>query len=79
VNEESSKTTVHAIWKLAWKMGIIYGDSQEDYEMNRAKLNLFCKERGTVKKNLTQMNIIELRKTHKQFEAMFTKFTNKHK
>ena len=76
--DEKQKVTLSAIWKIAWHMKIIYGDTQEDYEMNKAKLNLFCKERGTVKKNLTQMNLCELRKTHRQFEAMFKKY-NEHK
>ena len=63
-----------AIWKIAWNMGIIYGISKEDYEMNKAKLNTFCKERGTVKKNITQMNLAELNKTRRQFEAMYRRF-----
>lgn len=71
---ERRKMALKAIWKIAWNMGIIYGDSPEDIEMNKAKLNLFCRERGTIKKNITAMNSIELHKTHRQFEAMFQKF-----
>lgn len=72
--EARRKVIYTAIWKIAWKMGIIYGNSEEDYEMNKAKLNTFCRERGTVKKNLTQMNLAELNKTRRQFEAMFRKY-----
>lgn len=71
---ERSKMALKAIWKIAWQMGIIYGQSPEDHEMNKAKLNQFCRERGTVKKNLTAMNSFELHKTHRQFEAMLHKF-----
>jgi hypothetical protein len=66
-----------AIYFLAFKMDIIYGETDEDYHMNIAKLNMFCRERGSVKKNLTEQNLIEMRKTHRQFEAMYTKFNNK--
>lgn len=73
-NEQDKQLAVfNAIYKLAWSMGMIYGETDEDYEMNKAKLNQFCRERGAVKKNLTSMNLSELRKMHKQFEAMYSK------
>jgi len=75
--QKKQNIVVYAIWRLAWNMGIIYGDTEADYEMNRAKLNMFCLQRGTVKKKLTEQNLIELRKTHRQFEAMYTKHKNK--
>jgi len=75
--QNKQKAIVKAIWRLAWDMGIIYGDTEADYEMNRAKLNMFCRQRGTVRKNLTEQNLVELRKTHRQFEAMYTKHKNK--
>lgn len=66
--------TYKAIWKLAWNMGIIYGETDDDYEMNKAKLNMFCRARGSIKKNLTEMNLPELQKIHRQFEAMYSKY-----
>lgn len=66
------------IFSLAYQSGIIYGSSQEDKKMNAAKLALFLKERGTVKKELNQMTYPELIKTHRQFEAI-VKNTNKSK
>lgn len=66
--------TYIAIWRLAWNMGIIYGETDDDYEMNKAKLNMFCRARGSVKKNLTEMNLPELQKIHRQFEAMYSKY-----
>jgi hypothetical protein len=68
-----------AIYGLAWKMDIIYGNTDDDYQMNIAKLNVFCRERGTVKKNLTTQNLVEMRRTHRQFEAMYRKFENRAK
>jgi len=66
-----------AIWKIAWEMGIIYGNTEDDYQMNKAKLNKFCRERGTVKKNLNEMILPEMQKTHRQFEAMYSKYKSK--
>lgn len=63
-----------AIWKLAWETGIIYGETDDDYQMNKAKLNIFCRTRGSVKKNLTEMNLSELQKIHRQFEAIYNKY-----
>lgn len=66
-----------AIWHLAWEMEIIYGKTEADYEMNKAKLNMFCRQRGSVKKNLTEMNLPELQKIHRLFEAMYSKYKRK--
>lgn len=60
------------IFSLAYQAGIIYGSSEDDKRMNTAKLNLFVKERGAVKKELKNMSYQELIKTHRQFEAMVT-------
>lgn len=74
---EKMQAAFRAIYFLAFKMDIIYGETREDYHMNIAKLNMFCRQRGTVKKNLTEQSLIEMRKTHRQFEAMYAKFNNK--
>jgi len=74
---ENKRKIFKAVWKLDRKMGIIYGNTDEDYQMNRAKLNMFCRQRGSVKKNIPEMNLIELRKIHRQFEAMYKKYEAK--
>jgi len=74
---ENRRKIFEAVWGIAWKMGIIYGDTEEDYQMNRAKLNLFCRQRGSVKKNIPEMNLFELKKIHRQFEAMYKKYEAK--
>lgn len=61
---------VKQIYHLSYEVGMSYGDTPEDKLMNCAKINKFCRERGTVKKNINEMNLTELKKTKKQFEAM---------
>jgi hypothetical protein len=72
--QQKMKNTYLAIWRLTWNMGIIYGNTDDDYKMNKAKLNMFCRQRGSVKKNLTEMNLLELQKIHRQFKAMYSKY-----
>ena len=77
--EAKAKQELKAIFMIATKMDMIYGNTEEDHLMNVAKLNKFCRERGSVKKNLSAMTLGELRKTHKQFEAMYKSYKNKKK
>lgn len=55
---------------LGYRCGLLYGDSDVDKKINIAKLNLFLKQRGTVKKELDKMDMGELTKTKRQFEAV---------
>lgn len=68
--QEQCKNEVATIYRLSYMVGMSYGDTWEDKMMNIAKINRFCRERGTVKKNITEMTLPELKKTRKQFEAM---------
>mgnify|MGYP003204589821 CR=1 FL=1 len=68
--QEQCKNEVAAIYRLSYMVGMSYGDTWEDKMMNIAKINRFCRERGTVKKNITEMTLPELKKMRKQFEAM---------
>ena len=77
LNDEKRKEIVKAIWYLAYTMEIITGDSFADKKMNAAKLDLFCKERGTVKKSLSAQTLKELQRTRRQFEAMHTKHADR--
>jgi hypothetical protein len=58
------------VFSLAYQAGIIYGSSKDDKKMNAAKLNLFLRERGAVKKDLNEMKYKELVSVHRQFEAI---------
>jgi hypothetical protein len=62
------------IWSIAWEIGIIYGTGEDDYNMNIAKLNMFCKKSGVIKKNLTDMTFLEWKKELRQFGAMYKKY-----
>ena len=61
---------IKAIRYLAYRCGIIYGDTVEDRKINVAKLNLFLKEKGTVKKDLHYQTLEELTQTHRQLSAI---------
>lgn len=69
-DEEEARKIVGCIYRIACETGMCYGDTLEDKKMNIAKINKFCRERGTVKKNVSEMTLAELKKTRKQFEAM---------
>lgn len=58
------------IFALAYEAGIIYDDSPEDKKINPAKLNMFLRERGAVKKELNAMNKTELVKVVSQFQQI---------
>lgn len=67
---KEARDMVRCIYRIAYDIGMCYGDTPEDKLMNCAKINKFCRERGTVKKNITEMTLPELKKTKKQFEAI---------
>ncbi len=58
------------VFALAYEAGIIWGDTPEDKKMNAAKLDMFLKERGTVRKSLNQLTKDELIKVVNQFEQI---------
>ena len=61
------------IYALCFDIGIIYGQSPEDWQMNYAKVDAFCISRGTVKKGLREQGAGELKKTLRQFSAIAAK------
>lgn len=68
--QEQCREVALEIYKLACMIGMCYGETEEDRLMNCAKIDKFCRERGTVKKNVMQMTLTELKKTKRQFEAI---------
>lgn len=74
---EETQRLICSIWHLAYEMNIISGSGSEQNGMNAAKLDMFCKNRGAVKKNLREQSYTELKKTHRQFEAMYKKHLQK--
>ena len=55
---------------IAYDIGMIYGNSDEDKKMNMAKIDSFLKARGTVKKTLNNLDFYELLKVVNQFVQM---------
>lgn len=74
---DDTQRLVKSIWHLAYNMKVISGEGRDENGMNAAKLDSFCKSRGTVKKNLREQTYAELKKTHRQFEAMYKKHLQK--
>ncbi len=58
------------VFSFAYRAGIIWGESDTDKKINRAKLNIFLRERGTVKKDIEKQTLEELKKSLAQFSAM---------
>jgi len=72
-DNDERKTYIKRIWHLAYKSGIIYGDTEDDKHINAAMLDVFCKSRGTVKKAINSQSLTELKRTVKQFESIAEK------
>lgn len=70
--QEKCRNIVKCIYRLSYDIGMSYGDTPEDKLMNCAKINKFCRERGSIKKNISEMNLMELQKIRKQFEAILS-------
>lgn len=67
-----------AIYHLSMRVSFLNADFQEldtaeDFEMNKAKINLFCRHRTKYRKNITLMNAAELKGVKKQLEAIVYK------
>ncbi len=77
LDTDEKKRIIKGIWHLSYMMGIIYGESFEDGKMNAATLNMFCKSRGTVKKDIDKQELSELKRTHRQFERMYKSYLEK--
>lgn len=73
MGSQERTTVIRRIWHLAYEMGIIVPGDQDEKAMNAAKLDAFCEQRGTVKKPLSSQSLKEVKRTAKQFEAMFAK------
>ena len=48
-------------------------DTPEDFEMNKAKINVFCRTRSKFRKPITEMTLEELKEVKRQFEALARK------
>lgn len=75
--QNQKKALVKRIYWLGLKIGCINKDYEsnnpEEIEMNKAKLNLFLRSRGAIKKDVSNQNLEELKETIGQLEKMAKK------
>ncbi len=71
------KSYIKQVWHLAYYSGIIE-ENRHEQSINAAKLDLFCKQHGTIKKPLGEQNKAELKRTVRQFEAIAEKCRKKY-
>ena len=55
---------------IGYHIGMLYGETETDREINTALLNNYLKKSGKVKKNIEDQTLVELRKTLEQFDKM---------
>lgn len=77
MGSQERTVVVKRIWHLAYEMNIIVPGDHNEKAMNAAKLDKFCEQRGTVKKALSTQSLKEVKRTVKQFEAMYQKWKDK--
>jgi len=77
---EEAKRECKAIYMLSLQISFLNKDfptdNEADFEMNKAKINQFCKNRTKFRKPITQMNLEELRAVHRQLESIARKENN---
>lgn len=74
---KEARAVVKQIFSLSFQISCLNrnytNDTPEDFEMNKAKINQFCRTRSKFRKNLTEMSLEELKEVKRQFEAMARK------
>lgn len=74
---------VRAIFKLSFEISFLNkgfsNDTEEEFEMNKAKLNMFARSKSASHKNVTEMSLNELKAFKKQLEAIAYNENNKSK
>lgn len=74
VNQAETRKLLSAIYHLSFKISFLNqgfsSETEEDKQMNYAKINRFTRTRSKCRKAVNEMNLIELRDTKKQFEAL---------
>ena len=74
-DREKARKIVGIIYKLSFKISFLnqgYEDcrTEEDFQMNKAKINAFCRNKTRFRKNLTEMSLAELESVRLQFESI---------
>jgi uncharacterized protein YpuA (DUF1002 family) len=75
--QEEAKLLCKQIFSLSFRISWLNKDysneNREEFEMNKAKINIFCRQRTKFRKNLTAMTLPELKAVKKQLEAIARK------
>lgn len=74
---EEARTLCRSIYYLASQISFLNkdfpSDTEEDRQMNKAKIDVWARSRSRFRKNIRQMNVGELREVKKQLEAIARK------
>lgn len=77
---EEARTLCRSIYYLSTEISFLNKgfptESQEDFEMNKAKIDVWARKYSKYRKNIRQMNVGELREVKKQLEAIARKEKN---
>lgn len=80
---EEARNLIKAIFGLSFQISFLnkgFGnDTVEEFEMNKAKLNMFARSKSASHKNVTEMYLSELKAFKKQLEAIAYNENNKSK
>ena len=70
--QEEQARIVGQIFGISMHIGILNKDyrSDEEIEMNKAKISSFLKRRGSIKKDVSRQNLEELKETLKQLQTI---------
>lgn len=72
--KEKTKIELKAIYHLSFEISFLNkgftSDTEEDFEMNKAKLNMFARSKSASHNNVTEMSLPELKAFKKQLEAI---------
>ena len=74
---KEARSLVKQIFSLSFPISFLNkdfpNDTPEDFEMNKAKINQFCRTRSKFRKPITEMTLEELKEVKRQFEALARK------
>ncbi len=74
---KQARALVKQIFSLSFRISCLNknytNETEADFEMNKAKINQFCRTRSKFRKPLTEMSLEELKEVKRQFEAMARK------
>lgn len=78
--DKKAKSLCKSIYALSFRISFLNknysSDTEDEFRMNVAKINMFCRARSRFRKNMTQMDVAELEAVKKQLEKIANKENN---